>query len=58
MENTVYHASWLYNEDSEFFKLFSSFILMNAYESLGEMEKSIIYKNMYMPNPINSSEFR
>lgn len=58
MENTIYHASWVYNEDSEFFKLFSSFILMNAYESLGEMEKSIIYKNMYMSNPINSSEFR
>ena len=58
MENTVYHASWLYNEDSEFLKLFSSFILMNAYESLGEMEKSIIYKDMYVLNPINSPEFR
>lgn len=58
MENTVYHASWLYNEDSEFFKLVSSFLLMKAYENLGEMEKSIIYKDMYVSNPINSPEFR
>lgn len=58
IKNAVYHASWLYNEKSDFLKLFSSFLLMNSYKKLGEMEKFILYKNMYLSNPIKTSEFR
>lgn len=57
MKSAVYYAELFCNEDSEFFKLFSSFLLMKAYENLGKMEKSVTYKNMYMSNPINPNRY-
>lgn len=57
MKSAVYYAELFCNEDSEFFKLVSSFILMKAYENLGEMEKSVSYKNINMSNPINPNRY-
>lgn len=57
MKSAVNYAELLCNEDLEFFKLFSSFLLMKAYEKLGEIEKSDICKSIYISNPINFNKY-
>ncbi|MCI9127245.1 MAG: hypothetical protein HFG28_08615 [Eubacterium sp.] len=57
MKSAVYYAGLLCNERNAFLNLFSSFLLMKAYENLGEMEKSVTYKTMYLSNPINPNRY-
>ena len=49
-EKALYYASWLYNEKGEFFRLFSSYMLMNIYKRMDVQEKFIIYEKQYLKN--------
>lgn len=53
MQSVVRYCELLCDEESNFRKLFSTFILMKVYENLGQMDKSDNYRKLYMSNPLN-----